>query len=109
MILRTGSASKSLRANFPRRTWSRLFTLQQAGFHQPFDRAMTDAAYSRRFAQTNSLRIRQGSFLTDNGMVAPGGRHANLIPSLPFARGIAAVGSIPRQSGRRRGEQPYDE
>src|SRR5580700_2845044 len=51
---------------------------------------MTDAAYSRRLAQANSLRIRQGSLLTDNGMVAPGGRHASLIPSLPFARGIAA-------------------
>src|SRR5271156_6886927 len=51
---------------------------------------MTDAAYSRSLAQTNSLRIRQGSLLTDNGMVAPGCRHANLIPSLPFARGIAA-------------------
>src|SRR6202049_951631 len=51
---------------------------------------MTDAAYSRRLAQTNSLRIRQGSLLTDDGMVAPGCRHANLIPSLPFARGIAA-------------------
>src|ERR1700751_1117722 len=51
---------------------------------------MTDAAYSRSLAKTNSLRIRQGSLLTDNGMVAPGCRHANLIPSLPFARGIAA-------------------
>src|ERR1700730_2438463 len=51
---------------------------------------MTDAAYSRSLAQTNFLRIRQGSLLTDNGMVAPGCRHANLIPSLPFARGIAA-------------------
>src|SRR5277367_2279894 len=51
---------------------------------------MTDAAYSRSLAQTNSIRIRQGSLLTDNGMVAPGGRHANLIPSFPFARGIAA-------------------
>src|SRR5271163_1914345 len=51
---------------------------------------MTDAAYSRSLAQTNSLRIRQGSLLTDNGMVTPGSRHANLIPSLPFARRIAA-------------------
>src|SRR3984885_750510 len=51
---------------------------------------MTDAAYSRSLTQTNSLRIRRGSLLTDNGMVAPGCRHADLIPSLPFARGIAA-------------------
>src|SRR5271165_4681353 len=51
---------------------------------------MTDAAYSCSLAQTNFLRIGQGSLLTDDGMVAPGCRHANLIPSLPFARGITA-------------------
>src|SRR5271166_3128023 len=52
---------------------------------------MTDAAYSRSLTQTNSLRIRQGSLLTGNGMVAPGCRHASLVPSLPFARRIAAT------------------
>src|SRR6201981_2326892 len=52
---------------------------------------MTDATYSRSLAQTNSLRIRQGSLLTGNGMVAPGRRHAALIPSHPFARRIAAA------------------
>src|SRR5271165_1549440 len=41
-------------------------------------------------AQTNSLRIRQGSLLTGNGMVAPGCRHASLVPPLPFARRIPA-------------------
>src|SRR2546423_14640131 len=51
---------------------------------------MTDATYSRSLAQTNSLRIRQSSLLTGNGMVAPGRRHASLIPSHPFARRIAA-------------------
>ena len=77
-------------ANFPRCTRGYLFALQQTRLHQPFDRMVTDAAYSRSFAQTNSLRIRQSSFLTGNGMVAPGCRHASLIPSLPFARRIAA-------------------
>src|SRR5437588_12812055 len=51
---------------------------------------MTDATYSRSLAQTNSLRIRQSSLLTGNGMVAPGRRHASLIPSHPFAGRIAA-------------------
>src|ERR1700731_3763740 len=51
---------------------------------------MTDATYSRGLAQANSLRIRQSSLLTGNGMVAPGRRHANLIPSHPFAGTIAA-------------------
>src|SRR5436190_3187023 len=51
---------------------------------------MTDATYSRSLAQTNSLRIRQSSLLTGNGMVAPGRRHASLIPSHPFARRAAA-------------------
>src|ERR1700731_771356 len=51
---------------------------------------MTDATYSRGLAQVNSLRIRQSSLLTGNGMVAPGRRHANLIPSHPFAGRIAA-------------------
>src|SRR5436305_14365476 len=51
---------------------------------------MTDATYSRSLTQTNSLRIRQSSLLTGNGMVAPGRRHANLIPSHPFAGRIAA-------------------
>src|SRR5256885_2069376 len=51
---------------------------------------MTDAAYSRSLAQANSLRISQSSLLTGNGMVAPGSRHANLIPSHPFAGRIAA-------------------
>ena len=44
-------------ANFPGRTKSHLFALQQTCLHQPFDRAMTDAAYSSRLAQTNSLQI----------------------------------------------------
>src|ERR1700758_536300 len=52
---------------------------------------MTDATYSRSLAQTNSLRVRLGSLLTGNGMVAPGRRHAGLIPSHPFARRIAAA------------------
>src|SRR6516162_6820205 len=52
---------------------------------------MTDATYSRSLAQTNSLRIRQGSLLTGNGMVAPGRRHPSLIPSHPFACRIAAA------------------
>src|SRR5450631_1313379 len=77
-------------ANFPRCTRSYLFALQQAGFHHPLDRVVTDAAYSRSFAQTHSLRISQSSLLTCNGMVAPGCRHTNLIPPLPFARGVAA-------------------
>ena len=51
---------------------------------------MTDATFSRGLAQANSLRIRQSSLLTGNRMVAPGRRHANLIPSHPFARRIAA-------------------
>src|SRR3984893_15592939 len=51
---------------------------------------MTDATYSRSLAQANSLRIRQSSLLTGNGMVAPGRRHASLIPSHSFARRIAA-------------------
>src|SRR6516225_8167111 len=51
---------------------------------------MTDATHSRSLAQANSLRIRQSSLLTGNGMVAPGRRHANLIPSHPFAGRIAA-------------------
>src|ERR1700746_3223268 len=51
---------------------------------------MTDATYSRSLAQANSLRIRQSSPLTGNGMVAPGRRHATLIPSHPFAGRIAA-------------------
>src|SRR5467141_1608027 len=51
---------------------------------------MTDATYSRGLAQANSPRIRQSSLLTGNGMVAPGRRHANLIPSHPFAGTIAA-------------------
>src|ERR1700721_497760 len=51
---------------------------------------MTDAAYSRSFAQTDSLQIRQSSLLTGKGMVAPGCLDPNLIPSLPFARRIAA-------------------
>src|SRR5271165_96599 len=65
-------------------------TNRATGLHQPFDRAMTDAAYSRSLAQTNSLRIRQGSLLTGNGMVAPGCRHSSLVPSLPFAGRIPA-------------------
>src|ERR1700737_4942793 len=51
---------------------------------------MTDATYSRGLAQANSLRIRQSSLLTGNGMVAPCRRHANLIASHPFACRIAA-------------------
>src|SRR6266403_3186343 len=51
---------------------------------------MTDATYSRGLAQANPPRIRQSSLLTGNGMVAPGRRHANLIPSHPFAGTIAA-------------------
>src|SRR2546430_15907866 len=51
---------------------------------------MTDATHSRGLAQANSLRIRQSSLLTGNGMVAPGRRHANLTPSHPFAGRIAA-------------------
>src|SRR5438874_10782180 len=51
---------------------------------------MTDATYSCSLAQANSLRITQSSLLTGNGMVAPGRRHANLIPSHPFAGRIAA-------------------
>src|SRR5215469_6079709 len=50
---------------------------------------MTDAAYSRSFAQTHSLRVRHSSSLTGNGMVAPGCRHASLIPPLAFPGGIA--------------------
>src|SRR5271165_2108742 len=65
-------------------------TNRATALHQPFDRAMTDAAYSCSLAQTNSLRIRQGSLLTGNGMVAPGCRHASLVPPLPFARRIPA-------------------
>src|SRR6516164_359848 len=77
-------------ANFPRCPRRYLFAPQQTGLDQPFDRAVTDAGYSRSLAQTNSLRIRQSSSLTGNRMVAPGCRHASLIPSLPFARRIAA-------------------
>ena len=55
-------------ADFPRRTRSYLFALQQAGFNQPLDGVVTDAAYSRSFAQTNSLQIRQSPLLTGNGM-----------------------------------------
>ena len=77
-------------ANFPGRAKSHLFALQQTCLHQPFDRAMTDAAYSGSLAQTNSLQIGLGSLLAGNGMVAPGCCHANLIPSLPFAGRIAA-------------------
>src|SRR2546428_10240443 len=51
---------------------------------------MTDATYSRSLAQANSLRIRQSSLLTGNEMVAPGRRHANLMPSHPFTGRIAA-------------------
>src|SRR5215469_18046392 len=51
---------------------------------------MTDTTYSRSLAQTKFLWIREGSPLTGNGMVAPGCRYARLIPSHPFARGIAA-------------------
>src|ERR1700730_12015214 len=51
---------------------------------------MTDATYSRGLAQADSLRISQSSLLTGNGMVAPGRRHASLIPSHPFAGRIAA-------------------
>src|SRR6516164_4477847 len=78
-------------ANFPRCPRRYLFAPQQTGLDQPFDRAVADATYSRSLAQTNSFRIRQGSLLTGNGMVAPGGRHASLIPSHPFARRIAAA------------------
>ena len=53
-------------------------------------RVVTDAAYSRSFAQTHSLRIRQSSLLTGNGMIAPGCCHTNLIAPLSFARGVAA-------------------
>jgi len=67
-----------------------LFALQQAGFNQPLDGVVTDAAYSRSFVQTHSLRIVQSSFLTSNRMVTPGCRYTGLIPPLPFARGIAA-------------------
>jgi len=45
-------------ANFPRRAKGHLFALQETCLHQPFDRAMTDAAYSSSLAQTNSLQIR---------------------------------------------------
>src|SRR5215471_17101688 len=76
-------------ANLPRCTRSYLFALQQSGFHQPLDRVVADAAYSCSFAQTHSLWIRHSSFLTGNRMVTPGCRHANLIPPLAFARGIA--------------------
>jgi hypothetical protein len=51
---------------------------------------VTDAAYSRSFAQTHSLRIVQSSFLTGNRMVTQGCRYTGLIPPHPFARGIAA-------------------
>src|SRR6202035_5733224 len=77
-------------ADFPRCTRSYLFALQQAGFNQPLDGVVTDAAYSRSFAQTHSLWIVQSSFLTGNRMVTPGCRYTGLIPPLPFARGIAA-------------------
>ena len=77
-------------ADFPRRTRSYLFALQQAGFNQPLDGVVTDAAYSRSFAQTHSLRIEQSSFLTGNRMVTPGCRYTGLISPLPFASGIAA-------------------
>ena len=77
-------------ADLPRCTRSYLFALQQAGFNQPLDGVVTDAAYSRSFAQTHSLRIVQSSFLTGNRMVTPGCRYTGLIPPLPFARGIAA-------------------
>src|SRR5258708_9912282 len=81
-----GSAAKSRRLTRS----SYLFALQQAGFNQPLDGVVADAAYSRSFAQTHSLRIVQSSFLTGNRMVTPGCRYTSLIPPLPFARGIAA-------------------
>src|SRR5271168_4460758 len=62
-------------ADLPRCTRSYLFALQQAGFNQPLDGVVTDAAYSRSFAQTHSLRIVQSSFLTGNRMVTPGCRY----------------------------------
>src|SRR5215475_7703021 len=52
---------------------------------------MIDPAYSRSLAQTNSLQIRHGSLLTGYVVVAPGRRHASLIPSLSFAGRIAAA------------------
>jgi Di-haem oxidoreductase, putative peroxidase len=78
-------------SNFPRCTRRYFFSFQQSSLHQPFDRMMTDTTYPRGLAQTDSLRVRQCSFLTRNRMVAPGGGHTSLIPSLPFARGITAA------------------
>jgi hypothetical protein len=67
---------------------SYLFAVQQAGFNQPLHGVVTDAAYSRSFAQTHCLRIVQSSFLTGNPIVTPSCRYTGLIPPLPFARGI---------------------
>jgi integrase/recombinase XerD len=88
--LRHSFATHLLEQNIDICTRSYLFALQQARFNQLFDRVVTDAAYSRSFAQTHSLRIVQSSFLTGDRMVTPGCRHTGLIPPLPFARGIAA-------------------
>ena len=43
--------------NFPGCTGSCLFALQQTSCHQPFDGVVTDTTYTRRFAQTDSVRI----------------------------------------------------
>ena len=44
--------------NFPGCTGSCLFALQQPRLYQPFDHTVTDATYTRRFAQADPLRIR---------------------------------------------------
>jgi hypothetical protein len=49
-----GCSVQIIAANFPGRAKSYLFTLQQTCRHQPFDRAMTDAAHSGSLAQANS-------------------------------------------------------
>src|SRR5256885_8387108 len=90
MILQIGAASKSLR-----RISQGARGVICSHFNRPVSTSrsivrLTDATYSRSLAQTNSLGIRQGSLLSGNRMVAPGRRHASLIPSHSFTRRITA-------------------
>src|SRR6516165_1497347 len=75
-------------ANFPRSAGSCLFTLQQACIHQSFDRPMTHATDPSGFAQADSFRIRQCSFLTGNRIVAAHCGHTVLIPTFPLPCGM---------------------
>src|SRR5260370_2553865 len=82
---------QSRAANFPGGAGSCLFAVQPACRNQPFDRALTHSADPSSLAQADSVRIRQGSLLTWNRMVAPCRSPTLLIPPLPISCALSEL------------------